>query len=288
MPSPPDIPPALTKLCQAELGALDKTTFCGWDHAESRVWEVVSRRGERAFLKQHRQAHKFVQERRAYLEWCPKLGPRVPHLLAARLEEPRALLLSALPGQVLESLPDAPQTEAYRQAGALLNKLHTLPCQDDNPLTLEGALEERLAVWSQRGKGVVGEATMDWVRGRALEALPHLASQRRVPCHRDYTARNWLWRENQLFIIDFEHARPDLWLLDLQRLWSGVWPERPDLRKAFMSGYGRELGAEEAALLSRLAALEAMTTVIWAHEHEDEPFEAYGWRTLERLRAGAC
>lgn len=85
-------------------------------------------------------------------------------------------------------------------------------------------------------------------------------------------------------MIDFEHSRPDLWFLDLQRLWTDLWLERPDLRNAFLTGYGRYRSEDEEELLKRLAALEALTTVVWAREHSDCAIEEQGRRTLDRLK----
>lgn len=281
------LPAPLLELCQAELGRLSRISFCGWAHAESQVWEVQAASGKRAFLKQHRQPRKFEQERRAFEDWLPTFGEQVPRLLAARLEPPRTLLLSALPGGTLETRVLAPKLErlAYAQAGDFLRRFHHLSFQDDDPVPLEEALSERLAAWLERGRGVVDAGVAAWVRGRLLEALPLVAGLKRVPAHRDFTARNWLWHREKLYVIDFEHARPDLWLLDLERLWSGVWPRRPDLREAFLSGYERALSADEEALLGRLAAFAAFQTVVWAREHGDAAFERQGWRVLGRLRA---
>lgn len=277
---------ALLEFSYRVLGSEISFRFAGWDHGESQIWEASNAAGERAYLKSHRQHKKFKQELHAYRNWCPALAGRVPQLLAVREEEPYALLLSALPGTPLENLQvdSVSEEDAHQQAGQLLALLHNQPISEDLPAPLDEAFAKRLAAWKPRAQGIVDDDTISWVSERLLEALPILREQRRVPCHRDYTPRNWLWHDNKLAVIDFEHSRPDLWFLDIERLWRDQWLTKPNLREAFLRGYGRELAQDEEGLLERLAALGALTTVVWAREHNDSAFERQGRGILDRLR----
>lgn len=261
-----------------------------WDHGESSVWEV-SGPGGRAVLKAHRQGRKFQQELSANREWVPQLASqplpaRAPEPLAWREEAPRALLFAFEPGRLVQDLTLEPAAErdVHRRAGAYLAALHELEITDDDPLTLSAAFRKRLESWSGRARGILASTVIADVAARAAEALPALEREARRACHRDYTPRNWLLSPaGELLIIDFEHARPDLYLNDFERLYVGLWRNRPDLREAFLEGYGRTLTEHELELLSRTAALGALSTVVWAREHGDEEFEAHGWRTLEWL-----
>ena len=271
-----------------ELGAFEIVRFCGWDHAESNVWEVYANE-KRYYLKQHKQPRKFQQEVYAYQMWTPYLRPFVPELVAVS-KDPNALLLSSVPGVLAQEveLNEAREREVYRQAGTLLRRLHDLPFGDTDALPLADALLKRSEAWLKRSRGLFDARTVDWVAGQ-LESAVETVRQRgwtRVPCHRDYTARNWLLNDDKLFVIDFEHARPDLWFLDIERSWSGVWQRRPDLETAFFSGYGRSLSNEERKALKKLSAHTALTTIVWANEHNDREFEQQGREVLERLRGG--
>jgi Ser/Thr protein kinase RdoA (MazF antagonist) len=262
--------------------------YCGWEHAESRVWRLEGARGA-AYLKQHRHGRKFAQELHAYLHWTPRLPGATPELLAYRSSSPRALLLSEVPGEVAEGFSLGPQeSELYRQAGRFLRKWHGIPHLDDDPVPLPEALRQRAVAWEARAKGIVPPDVCAWVRSRYGEVLAALASLdiKRVPCHRDFTARNWLvdrGEELRVYVIDFEHARADWWLVDVERLYSGVFNRRPDLAEAFWDGYGRLLDDAERELLDGIAAQAALTTIVWAKEHADASFERYGWNTLRRL-----
>jgi Ser/Thr protein kinase RdoA (MazF antagonist) len=119
-----------------------------------------------------------------------------------------------------------------------------------------------------------------------------------VPCHRDFGPRNWLWDATTagvarsagagLGVIDFEHARPDVWWVDVQRLIDDAWRADPGLEDAFWLGYGRRPGADERRLGAALRLLYAVGTVAWGAEHGDAPFEAQGRAVLRRLGAPGC
>jgi Ser/Thr protein kinase RdoA (MazF antagonist) len=261
--------------------------YSGWPHAESQVWLVG---GEReAFLKVLRQRQKFVQERRAYHHWVPLLG-NVPRLIAED-EGRQALLVSAVSGSVLEhtSLSKAQLSAAYVQAGAFLRSLHDLPYTDDAPVSLPEAHRQRARGWVSKAGNYVDRDVCRWVLRQVDETadILNVLDVRRVPCHRDYSGRNWLvnvvGESLELSVIDFEHARPDFWLSDVEKLDQDGWGE--GLEAAFWRGYGKEPTTDERALLEKLGVLASFTTIVWAREHRDAPFEAKGWERLRDLRA---
>jgi Phosphotransferase enzyme family len=104
-----------------------------------------------------------------------------------------------------------------------------------------------------------------------------------VPCHRDYTPRNWLARDGVQYVIDFEHARLDVWLADLAWLHLGIWPDRPDLKDAFLAGYSRQLSDTDHAILQDLAALTATWLVVKAREIRQPALEDAFRTALQRL-----
>lgn len=241
--------------------------------------------GEGLFLKRHRSARKFLQELHAYRVWTPHLVPQVPRLLIA-WEGERALLLTAVPGTLAEGLEPPYSEELFFEAGHFLKCLHTLPHHDADPLPVAEALKQRAAAWIERGRGrVVDELLARVQRGvtKAASIVTHL-NLSRVPCHRDYTPRNWLvdlaHDEMTFSVIDFEHARADLALLDTVRLETEVWLEHPEFKAAFFGGYGA-LSEEEEQVLHSLTALEALATLLWGFEHGDEEGVKRGQKGLE-------
>ena len=168
-----------------------------------------------------------------------------------------------------------------------MRALHTLSFEDDDPLGLPEAYAQRGSAWLGRAAGLLEPRLVAWVGEQVEGAVVLLAQLRavRVPCHRDYSPRNWLVNLSggkvQLSVIDFEHARPDYWLVDVERLYADGWES--SLESAFWQGYGRAPSEVERALLGQRLALSALTTVVWAKEHHDADFELQGRKQLTAL-----
>jgi thiamine kinase-like enzyme len=107
-----------------------------------------------------------------------------------------------------------------------------------------------------------------------------------VHCHLDFQPRNWLLGPaGHLYLVDFEHARTDLPLRDLVRLRFRVWPARPDLKDAFLNGYGRDLTGPGTETLQHLGALDALAAIARGHQNRDTQLIQYAQSTLRQLRA---
>jgi Ser/Thr protein kinase RdoA (MazF antagonist) len=247
-----------------------------WDHGEANVLQAVDAAGVTWFAKRHGSRHKYDREVTAYQDWVPALAGRAPRLRAFDDDLP-ALVLSAVPGQVYAD--DTPPL--HHQAGALLRRFHDVEFL--SPWTdFAAAKQAEFDAWTSRSDGLLSAREIDFVRSevRGFERLP---VPPRVPCHLDYTSRNWLVADGKVYIIDFERARPEIWINDVGRLHFGVWQDQPGLREAFWDGYGRTPAADDLALLIGGYALTAMSTIIWARQHGDEPFERWGREVLEGL-----
>lgn len=272
----------------------------GWAHAASAVARLTVAGGRVAYLKRHRQARKQRQERAALSDWVPG-APGTPRLLAATEDPAPALLLSPVPGVLVAAAPGTVELGAvHAAAGAWLRRWHDLPFHDDDLVAPVDALMGRLDACAARAGDGVRATTVGAVRTR-LAALAG-ADLRRVPCHRDFGPRNWLWdaagampggaRPADLDghgatagfgVIDFEHARPDVPWADVVKLIDEAWSGRPDLEAAFWDGYGRTPDARDRATIDALRALYAIGTIAWARAHDDAPFEAAGRSALARL-----
>jgi Ser/Thr protein kinase RdoA (MazF antagonist) len=299
------MPKDMLEFAQKHLGEVKRAEARGWKHLETGVWDLETERG-RAFLKNHRQKAKFEGELRAYQEFVPHALKITPSLLA--YDEPgQVMLLSAVPGDLVDDLalalkePGAWINESqktallgkslgqnqlvniYEQAGQFLRSYHDAPYEDTEIPNLEEAYWLRAESWFKRAEPFVVAKDIDWVKGQVKEMLPALRTMKCVPCHRDYTGRNWLWYD-KLYVIDFEHSRPDVWLVDLEKLMNEIWPTSPELKEAFLSGYGRTLTADDEALAFGNSALTAVTRIVWSLEHDDQDYAEMGRRILEHLK----
>lgn len=248
------------------------------------VLSVVGKRA-RAFLKLHREPRRFAQEFEFYERFAPALGGETPSLLAASAEG-RWLLLSACGGSPASQLePGSPRGPwAFEAAGRFARRLHDLPFVDLDPVPVGVALLRRVRALAAEAAGTALGAHVTSLEAE-LQALD-LDRLVRRPCHRDFTPDNWLLDDGstgRLFVLDFEHSRPDLPLCDLARLELLHLREAPALREAFWSGYGGASGDEQSALHAAVLRLEAVRTALWAERHRDASFAEDArrmWRAL--------
>ncbi|HEX5400701.1 MAG TPA: aminoglycoside phosphotransferase family protein [Pseudonocardiaceae bacterium] len=264
------------------IGSVQVMADRSWAHGESFVVQVRDGDGAEWFVKRHRNAEKHARELAAYQHWVPALGSRAPSLRAHDTEL-RTLLLSSVPGAT--GTADAMTPQVQYQAGELLRALHGAAPEQPWPDFVAGQLE-RFEKWATRAAGLVDARSLDFGRAQ-VRAMAGLPAQVRLPCHMDYGPRNWLVAAGRLHVIDFEFARPRCWLEDLGRLYYEPWRDHPDARTAFLAGYGRSLSDDDVGVLAALGASTAVSTIVWAREHDDPPFEETGRRRLADLMATA-
>jgi Ser/Thr protein kinase RdoA (MazF antagonist) len=255
----------------------------------STVFRLRDARGTVWFLKRHRERERYLAELSAYRRWVPALGTRAPRLRASD-DVLQAMILSALPGEPAPwpdpgdgqpSAQRAAEAAIQREAGALLRRFHdaqpTLPWNDFGHAKLDEF--DRLAPCAS---GLVTPLELESARAE-VDRLAGAGCAVRVPCHRDYTPRNWLVGADAVRVVDFEWCRLDVWVSDLARLHIGVWERRPDLRDAFLRGYGRELDDTDRATLRGCAVLTAVWLLIKARETGQRSFESASRVALQYL-----
>lgn len=245
-----------------------------WPHGDARVLQICDARGVTWFAKYHREPNSYRKELTAYRRWVPALGRHAPRL-RGHDDERMALVLSSVPGDA--GTEDAATPAVQHQAGRLLRRLHD--AQPPRPWPeFAGEQRAKLDKWLARGTELLDRHSIDFVTGQ-VDSLAGLIPDV-VPCHLDYTPRNWLIADGTLFVIDFERCATHVWYQDLSRLYFGLWRRDPAARDAFLDGYGRVPTGDELAVLRALGAAAALTTVVWAHRHGDTAYEAEGRRNL--------
>lgn len=269
---------AMLSFCRELIGEYVVVSDHSWPHGESTVLELLDEAGRRWIAKSSRQAEQFQQEVTAYREWAPLLGDRVPRMLGHH-ETSHSILMTFEPGVISTSAGPA----VHRQAGALIRRLH-----DAAPSRAAPDFKESLRERFERGVSSAGPLfsrhDLDFVCGRIAD-LDGIPDPVRVPAHQDNQPRNWLVSdEGVVRLIDFGLTRWDVWVRDLVRLHQWDWQHDPELEEAFLDGYGRRLSDDDQQVLRSVAAVTALMTVRWAHEHGDAAFAQRGWQALELAR----
>lgn len=253
------------------------------------------------YLKVHQSRSHWNNEVHAYERWAGAFGDCAPKLLAVRDEEPLALIVSELPGRIVENaqLSRSQERAVWRAAGAALVALHDLgagerfgPCLRDGAYGA-GASENAREYVSRRFNGQIERA----IHGQyinddelaiihtAFDLIPAFEGERPVPCHRDYCTANWLVSNQGDWtgVIDFEFAHWDVRVADFSRYPDWSWIERPDLSDAFFDGYGRSLAHAEEQQLLVAHAEYALSAIIWGRDNSFYGFEKEGRESLAHL-----
>lgn len=268
------IPPILHETATRLLGPCEVTAVLAGG-----VVRVTAASGEDFVVKQHLNRPLHDREVHAYHHWASALGSSVPTLVA--VDDPAMIIItSALPG--VPGSGDL-RPSVHHQAGRLLRRFHDAEPPSDLPW-FHAWLRDRADHWTNRAAALLSTADTRLIESH-LATLTRIEAPRGAPCHLDFQPRNWLiGPSGDVSLVDFEHARIDLPARDLVRLRFRIWADRPDLRDAFLDGYGRPLTSTEDQLIWHLGALDALTALARGHENTDPELTAVGRATLRQLR----
>lgn len=289
--------------CAVSLGPVEIAADRTREHPGLRAGSLCLRAAAGLYyVKIHHDPLHWASEVHAYEKWAPAFGRYAPSLIAVREEEPLALLITSLPGDVLEGvrLPARQERAAWRDAGRALAGLHNHavgeffgPVRRDGSCAGERITDAAAWVdagfedWVMRGKrvGALTEHELDVVRFARL-LLPAFAGERPTPCHRDYCPANWLITPSGVWagVIDFEFSYWDVRAADFTRYPEWSWIDHPRWIEAFFEGYGRSFTLIEQQ--QRLAALVlyALGAVVWGEENDYHGFAGGGRRALETVK----
>ena len=312
------LPTELAAFAEARVGSFTVNGYSRSPFSSADVWNLAASGGDSYFLKHFGYSGRdisgaFTDELRFYRCWAPRLGAFTPEVvgvrqsLASRLgrgvlkrwvvrlarwrgASSSALLLSAVPGVRVDlaALTREQERAVHVEAGRFLRRLHALPCNGrvavEDPNQAIGRRAER---WAQLARGKVQDDLVAWVL--KLVRQTDFAGLEYVPAHRDFAPYNWLVHVDgdglSLYVIDFERARPDIWLQDLVRLCSGPWLGRPDLKATFFDGYGRVLTGAEQDQLFALQAIDSLFHLTFGLTKNDRPLANRHWKLMTHLRA---
>jgi Ser/Thr protein kinase RdoA (MazF antagonist) len=271
------------------LGPCDVLDDSSWKHQMSLVLRIRDATGAEWFLKRHRDRDRYDAELTAYQRWVPALRGSAPQLRAFD-GSLQALILTALPGAPAPwpaslagepSAKGASEMDVQHEAGTILRRLHDAQPPRTWPDFAAAKVQQFDALRPALG-GLLARTALDAAR-REVVALAEFCPPVRVPCHHDYTPRNWLVDDGTMYAIDFEWAGLDVWVADLARLHLGVWATRPDLRDAFLDGYGRQLSCADEKALHGCAVLTGVWLLAKAHETDQPTFEDASREAVLRL-----
>jgi Ser/Thr protein kinase RdoA (MazF antagonist) len=279
----------LSQFAERVLGSYELLADCSWGHRMSSVLRLRDETGVVWFLKRHGDRARYRAELTAYRKWTGALGGAAPRLHAAD-DSLQAMILSAAPGEaapwpateVTGGVADrSAEQDVQREAGRILRRLHdaqpALPWPDFAAAKTEQFDRLKPSVAALLRPRDLNRAAAE------IAAVADLPAPAQVPCHHDYTPRNWLVRKGALHVIDFEWCGLDARVADFARLHLGIWASRPDLQEAFLDGYGQQLSPADHEILHGCAVLTAVWLLVKAHETRQPSFEEGSRTSLLRI-----
>ncbi len=271
------------RLAEQAVFRLLRLRFAGWAQDLTRIHSgpttVVNAwftPAGRIYGKAHRRRRKYLQEKQAYLLWSSLV--RTPRLLDYS-DDTMTLLLTEARGQSGSRHPLP--LDAHRAAGRWLRRLHSIEADDQDDVPWLEALRRRVEALQVRASPIVDASTTALTLQPVFDLLRTSAPMCRVPCHRDYEPRNWVYDGTDITVLDFEHARLDAAPWDLTRLGNVSWATNPASRSAFAEGYGPTDG-RFWDWVDALTWMDGLSTLVWGLTHRDREFIEKGRRTVDR------
>lgn len=251
------IPSDLLRWVADHLPGVETVTDVSWPRGTSRVWRVAAGADE-AFVKLSPSTKDYECEVAGYAYAARALTPReAPRLLAADTGL-QAIMTSPLPGRVVRGMPLEADEErrVHELAGRLLRRWHdhSDPASEQDRAAIRASMTDKAdeaAACLENTAGHLNDEQRALVQS-VYQELPELTEH--LPAvyqHGDYSTRNWLWdSEHGHGLIDFAMAGHGIAIEEFVWLCGAVWAVRPDLKAAYLTGYGRELSdSEERALI---------------------------------------
>ncbi|MEU6310651.1 NUDIX domain-containing protein [Streptomyces sp. NPDC047014] len=296
LPGPPppgatELPHLLRDFAERAIGRIEQATEVSWLRTGSRVWRLTGHGGSGPgpgsgggtwYLKRHRGRKFHDREVAAYRSWVPALGPHAPRLIAADTPA-QAVVVTALAGRPLHGMVLTPADEARVQhdLGRLTRTLHhSVPERPAGTTAATAADKIERHLEAARPHLTEDDEALVLTLADAYADLPRPAL---VPTHGDLQYRNILLTpDGRLQLLDFERSEYNTATRDLVRL-SDTWTGRPDLRTAFLTGYGRHLTPTEELRLDCEAAFDAVSGIAYGTRHHDPEVTERAHRTLRHL-----
>lgn len=263
-------------------------------HRASRVLHVMTRGGEQAVVKWHRDAAPHHREATALQQYAVALGSDVPRVA---LSDPalRLLALSRLLGEAAGGTPHERDGDVHQRAGDLLRRLHDAEPPRRHAL-FGPAIAAEFERWSVAAEQLWGDGSdAADARGERLAEERSLAREcivaamdlgelDHVPVHGRFEPRHWIIDPGgRVRLIDFSTVQFEPRITDLLWLEYGPWRDEPWLRAAFLQGYGRIPTERDELALRAIAATRGLELLVRGDLRGHTAERARGRAMLDRL-----
>lgn len=212
-----------------------------------RVLRVQPRSGEPCLIKWYREKSDYQREADALTLYAPALGSAAPRLIHGD-DAFRMLLITELRGETVAGSNWEWEPLIHFKAGEIVRRLHEasqMVESDQFAQHCASSFETNVL----KIEHLVPEVTIAEMRAHVVRALD-LPPVALVPAHRDNHPRNWIVEAGKnLKLQNFVMTEYDPWVVDVFALSQDHWRADPQLKLAFLSGYEREMDAQDSLIL---------------------------------------
>jgi hypothetical protein len=161
------------------------------------VWRLTGSDGSRAWLKHHERSQLCERELLGLERFVPALGEQTwwsAPTLMTKDDGLEVILMTEVEGEVLDATAVSADecTTMFRLAGQFIRTLHDLDISaPDYCIGTAAYLRNRLEYYLGESEASIDTGTAAWAR-ELIEQACAVQEARRVPCHMDFSPRNWL------------------------------------------------------------------------------------------------
>ncbi len=224
-----------------------------------KILRVQPRSGDACLIKWYRDKSSYLRESDALTLYAPALGSAAPKLIHGD-EALRMLLITELRGETVAGGEAEWDPVVHYKAGEVVRRLHE---------TSQAVISDQFAhhcvssfeMNASKIEGLVSAAAVEEVRSHVDRVLD-LPPVTLVPAHRDNHPRNWILDSGQkVKLHNFATSEYDPWVVDVFPLSQEYWRADSQLKLAFLSGYDRQLDAQDLTILKAYHAVMAVSAI---------------------------
>lgn len=256
--------PEVLDWVQKIVGPVDSTDTVGLGRDGAKMARAHLRNGDTVVVKWCQHAGSFHRLVDALTFHAPALGAFAPKLVDAS-ETIRAVIMTDLPGQVVEGTTGAWDPLVHFRVGELMRLLHESgPSMTNTHLATSWVAQLDSA--AKRAEPYIDPTALAGARRDAM-ALLDIRVLRLVPAHRSNHPAHWLYHPTRgVGVVGFSQSEYDPWIVDVLALSRDYWGSSPDLERAFYSGYDMEPTDEDRVILRVRSVTDALHH--WARVNE--------------------
>ncbi len=281
---------SITQAIEQLIGKHQIISSHGWSEYATQVLRLSTIRNDYA-LKIYKNPQHFRQELNAYLHYLPREPSLpIPEIITWFDGPTQCILLSWVEGVLANQKKlsgKASEFKLFEAMGEIFYQFHGVAqdeCIDAVALELKVAVISKIDNRINKLANLLPSKVRRW-----LDKIPSLSRwDQEISigyCHRDNSLRNWIVDSRSSTVcalIDFELSKIDFRVLDIMKLYDGLYGVNKDHLAAFLNGYGESF-IDDHELMQISAAIHGLASVNWSVINNDESYLLHSLNFLKQM-----